>query len=788
MQLKTNTMKKSLLGVLIILQFCFPTWAKTFVVKQIEFHGLQRTSIETAESYIHIKRGQTLNTNRTADIVRDLYKTGFFENISLSERNNVLVINVVERPTIGQLKISGNSVIPTDKLTEVMRGLDIAEGRIYNPAVLDKITQGLLNQYYQLGRYNAKVNVYVSPLPRHRVSIKIDISEGLVAKIRRITIMGNHVFSERTLLKQLNMTTSGLLTIFTQTDRYSEAKLDENVEKIRNYYLDHGYLHVEVKSAQAEVTPDRKSVYITIIVNEGVPYTISGYDIDGNLIFTRGEYTKRITIKPGGMFSRGEIIKSQRAISKLLGERGYMYSNISIRPKVDENTHQIFVVFDVDPGKRTYVRRVNFSENARTNEVVLRREVVQMEAAPSSTIKLEESKHRLELLPYIKNVEMSVDPVNEASDQVDVTYKVKEDSSAQASLKIGYSSQADGVILGGGINQKNFLGTGNTFGININASRYEQVFGIEYMDPYFTNDGISQSINFSASRTDPSAIAKLNTGYTANEINFGVLYGIPVGQEIGAYSRIFAGVNYQNIILNVQKSKASNQVLDFIAEHGRHFHELDFKLGYSRDGRDRAIFPTRGTLQSIFLDAYAPLSQNSIAFFTLNYSGKWYQPLTDQFILTFRADLGYGNAWHGVKNYPFFKNFYAGGINSVRGYYALSLGPRDSNGYAYGGTMLADSSLGLIFPNFVSDNLRTSIFVDAGNVYTPLNNRAFGLKSTNSGPIRYSTGIEVDWFSMFGPIQISLSKAINPKRAHQSDLFSVGDDTEAFQLALGANF
>lgn len=775
-----------LLSMFFLIQTLSPVWAQSFLVKNIEINGLKRTSVQTVESYLPIKRGQYLKSGQSSAVLRALYKTGFFEKISVSRAGDTLVVNVVERPTIGQLKITGNSVIPTDKLKEVMTSLDIAEGRVYNPAMLEKITQGLLNQYYQLGRFNAKVDVKTTPMTRHRVMVEINISEGLVAKIRQINILGNHAFSDRTLIKQLDFTTSGLLTFISQTDRYSEAKLEQNTEKLRNFYLDNGYLHADVKSGQAEITPDRKSVYINFVVDEGQLYTISGVDIDGDLIFSREAYFKRITVKPGEPFSRSRIVASEKDISKMLGERGYMYANISLRPKIDEKNHQVFVVFDVAPGKRTYVHHITFSDNTRTNDVVLRREMTQMEAAPVSTNKLEESKQKLSLLPFIKEVDMSIRPTPDANDQVDINYRIKEENSAQATAKLGYA-QAYGLILGAGLNQKNFMGTGNTLGINLSKSKYEQVYGIEYTDPYFTEDGISQSINFAVSRTDPGAIKDLNSGYVADEYNLGLLYGIPVGQEQSAYNRIFAGASYQNILINLIRNKASNQVLNFINNHGRRYQELDLKFGYSRDSRDRAIFPTRGSFNTVFVDLFVPLASTSLGFYTFNYSGKWYLPLTEQFIILTRADLAYGNAWGGVNNYPFFKNFYAGGINSVRGYYAFSLGPRDSLGLAYGGNQLVDASIGLIFPNFISENVRTMAYFDAGNAFSSLNNKTFGGFSTNAGPLRYSVGIEVDWITSFGPIQLSLAKAINPRNTRQLGS-NIESETEPFQFALGANF
>jgi outer membrane protein insertion porin family len=752
-------------------------WAQhAFVVKRIEFQGLQRVSPETAERYLPIKRGQTLQPAKTGEIVRALYKTGFFDHISLTESNDTLIIHVTERPTIGQLKISGNSVIPTDKLTNVMKTLDVAEGRAYNPSVLAKIKQSLLNQYYQLGRYNARVDISVTPMTRNRVLVKIDISEGLVAKIHRISIIGNHVFDESTLIKNMDISTSGLFTFITQSDRYSEEKLEASIEKLRGYYLDRGYVRFEVKSAQAQVTPDRKSVYITIVVSEGQLYTIEDYHLNGNLLMPNEEVEKLLKIKRGQVFSRQKILDSEKAITTAYGEKGYMFTTIGLRPEVNDNTHTVSLNFEIKPGKRTYVRQVTFSENNRTNDVVLRREVQQLEAAPASTTRLDESKRRLLLLPYIKEAEMSIKPVEGVDDQVDVNYKVKENNSAQASVKLGYS-QIYGIIFGAGLNQNNFMGTGNTFGINLQRSKYEQVYGIDYTNPYYTEDGISRSISFAISRVDPGSVT--DAGYTSNEFSLGLLYGIPVGQEQGVINRVQAGVNYQNILIHTIHGKVSRQVNTFITRHGRHFQEADFRLGYFRDSRDKALFTTRGALQSWFVDAYAPLASKSLSFYTLNYAGRWYQPLTEQFILMSKANLAYGNGFYGINDYPFFKNFYAGGIDTVRAYRGFTLGPRDSNFRPYGGNMLANGSVGLVFPNYISDNLRTSIFVDAGNVYSSINNRSYGGQSTNSGPIRYSAGVDVLWLSPFGPVEVSVSQPVY-RRPH--------DDLEPFQLSLGANF
>jgi outer membrane protein insertion porin family len=771
-------MKKILLILVLLSQLVVTAWADGFVIHNIKIEGLQRISPATVETYMPVKRGESLSSAKTGAIMQSLYKTGFFENINLSRQGDTLVIHVTERPTIGKLDIKGNSVIPTDKLTAVMKTLNIEEGRVYNAALLERIRQSLLNQYYLLGRYNARVDIKTSQMPRNRLQVTIDISEGVVAKVQRITIIGNKVFKESTLVDQMDLSASSLVSMVTQSDRYSEEKLETSLDKLRGYYLDRGYLHFQIKSSQAQVTPDRKSIYITIVVSEGEPYTVTAYRIDGKLPLPREEIEKRVAFKQGELFSRKKVMDTEKDITKYFGDNGYIFTNVSIRPEVNEKDKTVVLVFTVNSGKRAYVRHVTFSDNNRTNDEVLRREILQYESAPVSSQKLEESKQRLGLLPYIKDVEMSMKPVPGKADQIDVNYKVKEDNSAQASLKLGYS-QAYRVILGAGVNQKNFMGTGNTLGINFQRSKFEQFYTIDYTNPYYTIDGISRSFTMSLSKTDPGAASNVNNGYTTNSYNVGVLYGIPIGQEHGAFNRVLAGLSVSSTLVSLIPGNVSNQVNSFVTQNGRRYDEADLKLGYSRDSRDKAIFPTRGLLQSAFVDLYAPVTSSGVSFYTLNYQGKYYLPLSQEFIILTKGNLGYGNGFHGLNDFPFFKNYYAGGIDSVRGYRVFTLGPQDSRGYAYGANMLVDASIALIFPNYLTESLRTSVFFDIGNVYASRDNSSFGGQSTNSGPLRMGAGIEADWLTPLGPVQLSIAKPLNLRP---------GDTRDAFQFALGANF
>lgn len=768
-------------SILLLLAFNFlitSAWAgESFVVRKMTIVGLQRVSAETVYTYLPIKTGQTLSPSKTGEIISALYKTKFFDHIALEREGNTLVIHVIERPTIGQLKISGNSSIATDKLTSVMRGVDVAEGRIYNSVVLEKIKQSLLDQYYMVGRYNARVDVTVSPMPRNRVLVKIDISEGLIAKVRRINIIGNHVFSERTLQKQFDLTTPNLITFFTKTDRYSQEKLDSSLEKLRNYYMDRGYLKFSVKSSQASITPDRKSMFLTIVIEEGERYTVSGIAIMGDTIVPRKQLINKVHILPGSIFSRQAAVDGEKIISDTLGNQGYLFASVTLQPNVNEIKKEVFLTFDVKPGKRTYVRHIYFTDNNKTNEEVLRREIQQMEAAPVATGKLEESKHRLSLLPYVKNVEMSVEPVPTTDNTVDLNYKMTEDNAAQATVSLGYS-QLDHMILGAGINQKNFLGTGKTLGLNLSRSRYQQFYGINYTDPYYTNDGISRSINLSISKVDPKA-GNASSSYTSNQYAASVIYGIPFGQEKSVFNTLQLGYGYEQDLMTLSGNplNVSQQVQSYVNNHGRYYQLLNLIFGISRDSRDKAIFPTMGALQSISGNLYAPLNKQAAAFYTVGYSGRWYHPIIGQFIATARGNLAYGTAFSGSQNFPFFKSFYAGGIDSVRGYEGNTLGAQDSTGKPAGGNVLVDGGVGLIVPNYISDNLRTTIFVDGGNVYNTFNNKQYG--GTGAGSLRYSTGVQADWLSPLGMVNVSIAKAINPAWT---------DRKEFFQFSLGANF
>ncbi len=752
------------------------TSAHAFTLRHIKVVGNERIPAATVLRYLPVHPGQELTGARSGAIMNALYQTGFFQRVSLGRDGNTLVIHVVERATIGQLKITGNSAIPTDKLKEVMKGVGIAEGLTYNDVIIDKIRQSLLNQYYLLGRYNARVDIKQTPLDHNRLAVTIAISEGLIAKIDRITIIGAHAFSESTLLKQLDLTTPGLFTVFTSSDQFSQDKLQSSIEKLRNYYMDRGYIHFTIQSSKVQITPDRKSIYLTIAINEGSVYKVSGVSVAGQHIVANDALLKAVNIANGSLFSRQAVLAGEKAMSDVLGDRGYIYATVDVKPAFDEAAKTVQLNFLVNPGKLIYVRHIFFIDNTRTNDNALRRQMLQMEAAPVSSKRLEQSKERLNRLPYVSNAEIAVQPVANHPDQVDVGYKFKENSAAQANFGISYG-QVGGFGLLAGLNQKNFLGTGNTLGFNFSRNRYIQTYAMNYTNPFYTPDGVSRSFDAFVSKTNPRG-GNLATGFTTDQYHLGVTYGFPVGADDGASNQFILGAAYDETRVNIVNG-VDNQVLDFVARHGHDFRQLELTTGFSHDTRNSYYFPTTGNEQSVYLNVFAPLGARALKYYKATYDGVWYQPIIGKFVGMAHGGLGYGNSFNGgATNFPFFSNYYAGGFGSVRGYTANTLGPKDNLANSIGGNEMVDGSVGIIFPNPFPEHLRTTLFFDAGNVYNSYNNRRYG--GSSSGPLRYATGIDAEWLiPMWGQINLAFGKALNHKP---------GDDTRFFDFTMGTSF
>jgi len=756
-------MKKRLLFGLLAYFFISIAYAQTsFIVQHVQIEGLQGLSQETVLSYLPVKTGETITEAKTSQILQSLYNTGFFDNISLSRKGDTLIVKVDQRPIISKITVSGNKAITTNQLYKALQDLKFSEGGVFDSSSLEKIKTSLKSSYFAIGKYNAKVDIDVVKQPGNRVFVNIIISEGKVSKIHQIEIIGNHAFSENELLKQFKLTTPGILTIFTHEDQYSKEKLAADLESLRSYYMDRGYLNFKINSSEVSISPDKKQVYIIVNITEGPQYKLSGYNFSGNLILSKQELQKYVDLKPGQVFSRKDVISTNKNISSALGAIGYADANISTNPKVDEKNRTIFLTINIDPGHRVYVRHVTFSGNYKVNDNVLRREILQPEGAEISTKNIDTSKSNLLLLPYIRDVQVTTTPVPGKPNLEDVDYKITEQPSAELKAGIGYSV-LEKLTVNASITQKNVLGTGNALSLAVNASRPEKDVAISYDNPYITTSGIGRSISVYTTHFDSS---KANiSNYATNTYGLNVGYSFPLSLR----SAWHLGFGYENNLLNIGKSP-SKELKRFVDAHGRHFYQVNLNTGWTKNGLDRVVFPRKGGYQSLSAHATAPISGDSLEYYTLSYQGTYYHPLYKSFIGQLRGNINYGNGYGRFGGrLPFFKNFFAGGIGSVRGFEGNTLGPKDSNNDPLGGNFELDGTAGVVFPNPFSNSVRTTWFVDGGNAY----------HNVKLSKVRFSSGIEVDWLSPIAMFNFSLATPIRRFK---------GDDTEVFQFNIGSSF
>lgn len=756
--------------------------AGSFVVRGIQVEGLQGISRDTVISYLPVQVGERFNPAQSDNVIRALYATGFFSDVSLSEQGNILVVKVVERPVIASVSVTGNKDIPKDKLNDVIKNVGLVEGRVFDSSILDRIKHSLETEYNSIGKYAATVTTSATPLPRNRVMVKIVISEGSTAEVTDIQIIGNHAFKSSTLIRQMTLTTPHLWSIITGGNKFAQNKLDASLDALREYYLDRGYLKFKIDSTQATLTPDRQHVYLIVHVTEGPVYTVKGYKLVGNLVVPEPKLRRLVHIEPGSVFSRQAVSDATDAIGKVLGNMGYAFAQVSVVPDIDEQAKQIFLNFYVNPGNRVYVRRINFIGNTKTEDVVLRHSVRQMEGGLVSVDDVKESERQLNLTGYLSDVHADTEVVPGIPDQVDLNYRVTEAPSAQATAGVGYGT--DGFVINAGVNQSNFLGTGKTLGVNFQNSLYSTNYSINYNNPYYTEDGIQRGFNLYAQRITPHNLNISN--FTQDTYGGTVNYAIPISAN---GDNLLLGYGYQDVILTLGGSP-STQLATFVNHNGRHFNQGLINTGWSHNGLDRAIFPTSGLYQAFGLNFALPVGGAPLDYYKANYEMNFYQPLFSGFIVNARTNLGYGAGFGPTQGLPFFANYYAGGIGyngQVRGYQANTLGPLDSNNTALGGNKLATGSLALIIPNPISaTKLRTSLFLDAGNVYST---EAQVRGGSSAGPLRYSTGVAVDWQVPVLNVLLSVSVAepLNPQH-HTINGQLVRDQRDPFQFNIGTSF
>lgn len=753
-----------------------------FVVKDIRVEGIQRTEAGTVFNYLSVKVGETMDEDKAAQAIKALYATGFFKDVRLEAEGDVLVVTVQERPSIAQIDFSGNKSFPTDKMKLGLKQIGLAEGMIFDRSMLDRAEQEIKRQYLTLGKYSASVKAIVTPMERNRVAIRFDIEEGAVAKIRGINIVGNQAFTEDELLKEFNLTTPDWMSWWTKNDQYSKQKLTADLEALRSFYMNQGYLEFTIDSTQVSITPDKRDIFITVNISEGEKYTVTDIKLAGDMLVPEDELRKLVTLESGEIFNRQKLTESSKAIGDRLGNDGYAFANVNTVPEVDKDKHTVAFTFLVDPGRRVYVRRINLTGNLRTRDQVLRREMRQLESAWYAADKIERSKVRLERTNYFSDVNVETPAVPNTQDQVDLNINVTEKSTGSVMFGAGLSS-SEGAVFNVTVNQANFLGTGNRVNTSINTGKVNTTYAMSFTDPYFTPDGISRGFDIYRKDVDTKS---LNVGdYKTSSYGAGVRFGIPLSEG----DMFTTGLTYDYTKIELNSSSPQRYATycgvayPLTSSKSCENNTLRLDLGWIHDTRNNMLYTTSGVMQKLSAEVGLPgLDQE---YYKISYQHTWYYPVTKSVTLMLNGLGGYGDSYNS-KPFPFFKNYYVGGVSTVRGYDTSSMGPRsidpsNGNNYAVGGDRELVGNAELFFPvPFMRDNkqFRLSTFMDAGSVWGESGN-APDTCSGASDCMRYTAGAGVSWNSPFGPIKLMLAKPLNKKD---------GDNTQFFQFQMGSQF
>lgn len=768
--MKLNTLSRVLLLCLFVSQAV--KGDEEFVVEDIQVKGLQRISVGTVYNYLPVNVGEKFSLDNVGPAIKALFKTGFFKDISLEREGSTLIVNVVERPSIAKIIFEGNKDLSKDDLTKALKKIGLAEGKVFDRQVLDKVEQELSRQYFSHGKYGLKITTDVSNLTRNRVGIHIKISEGRVAKIKQINVVGNNVFDDKTLLRNLELNTSNLLSFYTKDDQYSKQKLQADLETLRSYYLDRGYINFNIESTQVAITPDKKDIYVTINVKEGDIYKLEKVKLAGNLVVAPPELIKLVKVGPGEIFSRKNATETSKAISDRLGDDGYAFANVNMVPEINEAQKTVDMTFFVDPGKRVYVRRINMKGNSKTRDEVLRREMRQMESSWASSSKIERSKTRLERLGYFEEVNVETPPVTGTADQIDVNYSVVEKPSGNLSAGVGFS-QTQGIVLNANIAQDNVFGSGKRVNVAFNNSDYSTSYQFGFFNPYFTVDGVSQGYNLGYTKRNAGQVNIAN--YSTNVMNAGVNFGIPLNE----FDSLRFDIDAKHTELSTT-DYSSTQIRDFINTQGSRFLTLSPAVGWTHDTLNRAIFPNRGQQQRF--SALSTIPGSDLEYYKIGYKHQLYFPLAKDFTFRVQAEAGYGGGYGDTTSLPFFENYFGGGTGSIRGFKNNTVGPRDSNGYAFGGSSKIIGNAELFFPvPFMPEtkSVRLGTFLDAGSI----NN---GFKANN---LKYSVGVSGEWMSPFGALSVSAALPLNAaSTATAADGTITGDQKQMFQFNFGQNF
>ncbi len=753
-------------------------WAEApFVVKDIRVEGIQRTEAGTVFSYLPVKVGEVMTEEKTTAAVKALYATGFFKDVRLEARDGVLIVTVEERPSIATITLTGIKEFSADDLKSGLKQTGLAEGRVLDRALLDKAEQEMQRQYFNRGKYAVEIKSTLTPLERNRVAVQFDVVEGESARIRQINIVGNKAFKEKELLKELTSTTPGWLTWYTKNDQYSKSRLAGDIEALRSFYLNRGYLEFNVDSTQVSISPDKQGIYITLNVTEGPQYRVSGVKLAGQMLVPEAELKKLITVQPGEVFARDRLTESTKKISERLGNEGYAFANVNAVPELDKEKGSVAFTLFVDPGRRVYVNRINVAGNTRTRDEVVRREIRQMEGGYYDAEKINRSRDRLNRLGFFNEVNIETPSVSGTTDQVDVNVSVTEKSTGNIMLGAGFSS-SEGLVLSGSVSQANVFGTGNRVTAQLNSGSVNTVYSLSFTNPYYTIDGIS--LGYDIYRRDVDATQIDGVGdYQTSTYGLGARFGLPINER----DFISFGLTYEQTSLTLG-TDPSTRYQDFVDVFGSDNDTLRLDTAWARDTRNSYLFPSRGLYQRVGAEIGTPLG--SLQYYKLSLQHQQYFDLGRSFVLMLNGELGLGGGLSG-KPLPFFKNFYAGGTGSVRGFSNGTLGPKDAAGDALGGDTRVIGNAELFFPlPGLKDNqsLRMSAFVDAGAAFGPSDgdvaNPYRGLYEKFAfDDLRYSAGLAVLWVSPMGPLKFSVAQPISKKS---------GDETEVFQFTLGNVF
>lgn len=747
---------------------CSLAWSAELSVRDIRVEGLQRISAGTVFNHLPVTIGQSIDADDTPDIIRSLFKSGFFKDIKLEYEDGVLVVIVQERPAIAEIDITGNKSIESEQLLEGLKEIGLAEGRTFSRSVLDRIEQELRRQFYSEGKYAVELSSTVTPLERNRVAVKISITEGESARIKSINIVGNQSYDDDELLDNFQLGPTSWWNFLDQSDQYSRQKLSADLESLRSYYLNRGYINFAISSTQVSISPDKQNIYITVNITEGDVFTISDIKLAGNFVLPKETFFPLIHLQRGGVFSRKNSVESADRINKTLADNGYAFANVNSIPDINQEDKSVAITFFVDPGKRVYVRRINITGNDRTRDQVLRREIRQMEAGWYASNKVRQSRERLQRLGYFEDVSIETPAVPGTADQVDIDVNVKEKSSGMLVAGLGFS-QSQGVIFNTSITENNFFGTGKQVTLAFDNSDVNTHYQLSYLNPYYTIDGISRGFNIDFRETDFEAFSSAD--YLTDTITMGVTLGVPTNE----FDRIRLALDLRDTDFKLGDT-ASPEIIQFVDDYGDSFLDLVLGTSWRHDSRNSAFFPTRGGLQRLAAEITIPGSD--LTYYKLTYKNKHYFPMSKLFTLALNADLGYGDGYGDTGKLPFFENYFAGGPRTVRGYESNSLGPRDTSPDQdpLGGNVKIVANVELLFPppfEGFKDTARMGLFFDVGNVFDT------DTENPDLEDLRSSVGISASWLSPIGALSFSLAQPLKEKP---------GDEIETFQFNLGTTF